>query len=385
MTTFCLGISEFGMMGILENVADSLQISIVTAGHLISAYSLGVAIGAPGLILLRRWPMKRLLLMLVTIMCAGNICAALAPSYFMLLCSRFLSGLPHGAFFGAAAIVAERLAPEGKKAQAVAVMVGGMTIANVAGVPVATFLSNTLNWRLAFATVGLLRPCGLPVYKTLGSLHIAAARHRNQRTVQVPPQSRAMARIFRSILRAGRRLLLAKLHLAHHDPGDSLRTGRHDMDYDCCRIRYGDWQRFCRKTRRPLPRRPCHRHNLRNSSCCDARHIFLLPIQNSVGNTRIHRAGMSVWHRGPLQYLIVKYAKGGEMLGGAGIQIAFNVSNAVSASIGGMAIRHGLGIASPALIGLPFAAIGAISLLILYRKYPVPANTEQQPPHSPNI
>lgn len=73
------------------------------------------------------------------------------------------------------------------------------------------------------------------------------------------------------------------------------------------------------------------------------------------------------------------------MLGGAGIQIAFNVSNAVSASIGGMAIRHGLGIASPALIGLPFAAIGAISLLILYRKYPVPANTEQQPPHSPNI
>lgn len=161
MTTFCLGISEFGMMGILENVADSLQISIVTAGHLISAYSLGVAIGAPGLILLRRWPMKRLLLMLVTIMCAGNICAALAPSYFMLLCSRFLSGLPHGAFFGAAAIVAERLAPEGKKAQAVAVMVGGMTIANVAGVPVATFLSNTLNWRLAFATVGL---CGLAAF-----------------------------------------------------------------------------------------------------------------------------------------------------------------------------------------------------------------------------
>ncbi len=68
MTTFCLGISEFGMMGILENVADSLQISIVTAGHLISAYSLGVAIGAPGLILLRRWPMKRLLLMLVLLL-----------------------------------------------------------------------------------------------------------------------------------------------------------------------------------------------------------------------------------------------------------------------------------------------------------------------------
>ena len=74
---------------------------------------------------------------------------------------------------------------------------------------------------------------------------------------------------------------------------------------------------------------------------------------------------------GPLQYLIVRYAKGGEMLGGAGIQIAFNVSNAVSASLGGVAIHMGLGLASPALVGVPFAAIGASALFLLYRKYPV--------------
>ena len=108
------------------------------------------------------------------------------PSHPLISCcfaQGCLSGLPHGAFF-AAAIVAERLAPEGKKAQAVAVMVGGMTIANVAGVPVATFLSNTLNWRPAFATVGFaaLRPSCV---QDFGPLHIAAARHRNQRTVQV--------------------------------------------------------------------------------------------------------------------------------------------------------------------------------------------------------
>ena len=73
---------------------------------------------------------------------------------------------------------------------------------------------------------------------------------------------------------------------------------------------------------------------------------------------------------GPLQYLIVRFAKGGEMLGGAGIQIAFNVSNAMSAVIGGLAIHHGLGLASPALVGIPFALIGATALFILARRYP---------------
>ncbi len=302
MTTFCLGISEFGMMGILENVADSLQISIVTAGHLISAYSLGVAIGAPGLILLRRWPMKRLLLMLVAIMCAGNICAALAPSYFMLLCSRFLSGLPHGAFFGAAAIVAERLAPEGKKAQAVAVMVGGMTIANVAGVPVATFLSNTLNWRLAFATVGL---CGLAAFlcTRLWVPYIS------------PLPDTGIKGQFRFLRNPGPWLVYSGVFfgqaavycwLSYISPIMTQVThfAQADMTWIMIAVGLGMviGNAFAGKLADRYPA-ALVRHNLRNSSCCDARHIFLLPIQNSVGNTRIHRAGMSVWHRGAASIL----------------------------------------------------------------------------------
>lgn len=162
--TFALGIAEFAMMGILSAVARELDVSIVKAGNLISAYSAGVAIGAPGLVLLRRWPLKRLLLLLTAMIAVGNAAAALSPGYYTLLAARFVSGLPHGAFFGAGAIVCSRLADVGKGAQAVAVMVGGMTVANVVGVPGATFVTNVISWRVAFAIVsffGMLAFAGM--------------------------------------------------------------------------------------------------------------------------------------------------------------------------------------------------------------------------------
>ena len=116
--TLGLGIAEFVMMGILPNVARDLQISIPTAGHFISAYALGVCVGAPVLTLARKYPLKHILLVLVTLIMIGNICAALSPSYWMLLISRFISGLPHGAYFGVGSIVAERLADKGKSSEA---------------------------------------------------------------------------------------------------------------------------------------------------------------------------------------------------------------------------------------------------------------------------
>lgn len=129
--TFALGIAEFGMMGVLGEVASGVGVSITEAGHLISAYSLGVAVGAPMLIVLRRMPLKRLMLLLSAVIFVGNLGVALSPGYVTLLCARFVSGLPHGAFFGAGAIVCARLAEKGHGAQAVAVLVGGMTIANL--------------------------------------------------------------------------------------------------------------------------------------------------------------------------------------------------------------------------------------------------------------
>ena len=98
--TLGLGIAEFVMMGILPDVASELKISLPQAGHFISAYALGVCVGAPALISVRKYSLKKILLLLVSLIMAGNLCTALAPNYLLMLAGRFLSGLPHGAYFG---------------------------------------------------------------------------------------------------------------------------------------------------------------------------------------------------------------------------------------------------------------------------------------------
>ena len=143
--TLALGMSEFVMMGILPDIARSLGVSIPEAGHLISAYALGVCFGAPLMVLVaRKRPLKQILLALTAMIAAGNLCASLAPDYWSLLGLRFVSGLPHGAFFGVGSIVAERVADAGKRTEAVSIMIVGMTVANLFGVPLGTYISNVL-------------------------------------------------------------------------------------------------------------------------------------------------------------------------------------------------------------------------------------------------
>ena len=139
--TLGLGIAEFVMMGILPDVAADLGISIPEAGHFISAYAVGVCVGAPlTVVVARRRPLRQILLGLAAVYTLGNLCAALASGYGTLLATRFVSGLPHGAFFGVGSIVAERVAEKGHGAAAVALMIAGMTIANLVGVPLGTLL-----------------------------------------------------------------------------------------------------------------------------------------------------------------------------------------------------------------------------------------------------
>lgn len=154
--TLGLGIAEFVMMGILPNVAHDLGVSIPTAGHLISAYAIGVCVCAPLMVVVARTrPLKQILLGLVAIYIIGNVFASLSSNYWLLLFMRFVSGLPHGAFFGAGSIVAERVAERGRESQAVSLMIAGMTIANLFGVPFGTMLCNLISWRFPFAFNGV--------------------------------------------------------------------------------------------------------------------------------------------------------------------------------------------------------------------------------------
>lgn len=157
MGGFGIGMTEFVIMGILPNVASSLEITIPQAGHFISAYALGVVVGAPTLTLLSgRWSAHKVLLFLMLWFTVFNTISAFSSSYEMLLVTRFLSGLPHGAFFGIGAVVAGKLAKKGKAAQAIAIMFAGLTVANVVGVPLGTYLGQYYSWSLSFIMVGVV-------------------------------------------------------------------------------------------------------------------------------------------------------------------------------------------------------------------------------------
>lgn len=154
---FGIGLTEFVIMGLLADVASALRVTIPEAGHLIAAYALGVVVGAPILVMAaRNLPPKKILLGLMVLFTIFNGLSALAPDYNTLLVLRFLSGLPHGAYFGVGAVVAARIAGPGKAASAFAIMLGGLTVCNVVGVPLATFMGHEISWRAAFGLVSLV-------------------------------------------------------------------------------------------------------------------------------------------------------------------------------------------------------------------------------------
>ncbi|MFC8046561.1 MFS transporter [Nocardia sp. NPDC057353] len=154
---FGIGTTEFVAMGLLPDIAGALRISEPTAGHAISAYALGVVIGAPLIAAaFARVARKKLLVGLMVAFTVGNLATVLAPSYGALIAARFVAGLPHGAYFGVASLAAATLAPAGQRAKAVAAVMLGLSVANVVGVPAATWLGQAFGWRSAFVVVAVI-------------------------------------------------------------------------------------------------------------------------------------------------------------------------------------------------------------------------------------
>ncbi|AWW39884.1 MFS transporter [Streptomyces cadmiisoli] len=157
VAAFGIGTTEFVMMGLLSEVADDLHVSIPAAGHLVSAYALGVVIGAPLLAAVTaRMPRRTVLIGLMVLFVVGNALSALAPDHQWLLAARFLSGLPHGAFFGVGAVVAATMVAPERKARSVSLMFLGLTVANIVGVPAATLTGQHFGWRVTFLGVSVI-------------------------------------------------------------------------------------------------------------------------------------------------------------------------------------------------------------------------------------
>ncbi|WP_267273933.1 MFS transporter [Pseudomonas putida] len=158
--SFAIGTGEFAIMGLMPDIASNLQLSEPQVGHAISAYALGVMVGAPTLAILgAKLLRKHMLLLLMLLYAVGNLATAFAPSFGGLVTFRFISGLPHGAYFGIAAVVASSMVAKDQRAGAVARVMMGLTLAMLLGNPVATFLGQYFGWRSAFVLVGAIALC----------------------------------------------------------------------------------------------------------------------------------------------------------------------------------------------------------------------------------
>jgi len=189
---FAIGTTEFVIVGLIPTIAADLQVSLPSAGLLVSLYALGVAIGAPVLTALTgRVPRKTLLVALMLAFTVGNLVAWMAPGYGALIIARLLTGLAHGVFFSIGSIIATSVVPKDKAASAIAIMFTGLTVALVTGVPLGTFIGQHLGWRATFLAVA-----GLGVVALLGSLLFvpralpmsAPARFREQLAVLAQPR-----------------------------------------------------------------------------------------------------------------------------------------------------------------------------------------------------
>lgn len=175
VASFGIGTTEFVIVGLLPSVAADLGVSIPRAGLLVSGYALGVTFGSPFLaIATARMDRRQALLLLMGVFIIGNLACAIAPDFWLLMAARVLTSLCHGAFFGLGAVVAAQMVQPGRKAQAIAMMFAGLTLANVLGVPLGTMIGETWHWRttfLAVVLIGLLAalalflwlPRGLPI------------------------------------------------------------------------------------------------------------------------------------------------------------------------------------------------------------------------------
>lgn len=366
--TLALGIAEFVMMGILPDVARSLGVSIPEAGRLISAYAVGVCCGAPLLVVVHKYPLKNILLALSCMILLGSTLAAFSANYWMLLAARFISGLPHGAYFGVASIVAVRLADEHHKTGAVSIMVAGMTVANLFGVPLATGLSSTVSWRLPFVLVMFVSL--IVVYYIwkwvpgVGALPDKGFRHQFAFLKSDAPW----------LILAATMLANGGIFCWYSYVSPLLISGGFSADtLPALMIAAG----FGMVAGNMISGRLCDHHRpghvVATTQCVAIATLLLIFWLADCGwlsaALMVVCTGCLFAVSSPQQFLILKYAPGGELLGGASIQVAFNLGNALGAFCGGLPIAAGLPPRYSALAGVPFVMLGLLSFVIFCRKY----------------
>lgn len=361
---FGIGTTEFVMMGLLPEVANDLGTSVPTAGYLVSAYALGVVIGAPLLTALgARVPRRRMLVALMAVFTVGNLASALAPTFGLLIAGRLLAGLPHGAFFGVGAVVAARLVREGRQARAVATMFLGLTIANIVGVPAATLLGQQLGWRATFLVVAAI---GLVAMAALVRL--------------LPPlpagERTGLGRELRAL--GHRQVLLGLLTTVFGFAGVfavysylasmlTEVTGFAAGSVPLVLALFGIGMTLGALAAGPLTDRalrPTLYVSLAALALTLTAFHFTAHLKGVAPVTVVLIGAVGFLTTTPLQMLVMHKAQQAPTLAAASNQSAFNLANAGGAWVGGLALSAGWGWTSPPLVGAVLAALGlAVALL----------------------
>jgi len=363
-----IGITEFVMMGLLPDIAKDLSISIPKAGYLISAYALGVVIGAPLLIMIAgKYPPKKILLSLMVMFTVFNAFSAFAPSFTTLFIARLLSGLPHGAFFGVGSVVASRIAEKGKAAQAVSLMFMGLTIANIIGVPLGTFIGHNFSWRISFAVVvfvGLVTLLSLKLW--LPALEAAKNRDLKSELGFFKKRGAWIIVFMISIGTGGLFTWYSYIApLMTEVAGFSADNVTYILMLAGVGMMVGNFiggilaDKFS---------------PAKASAALLIVMVVTLTIVHFVSGNQVLALIMTFITgavafslAAPIQMLMIQSAKGSEMLAASASQASFNIGNALGAFFGGLPLAYGFDYTSPAYVGAAMALIGSFFAFWLIR------------------
>ncbi|MBO0357306.1 MFS transporter [Hymenobacter sp. BT186] len=366
---FGIGMTEFVMMGILPDIAKAMHITIPAAGHFISAYALGVVVGAPLLVALTvKMPPKRILALLMALFAFGNGLSVLASSYHLMLLTRFLSGLPHGAFFGVGAVVAGRLAEPGKEARAISMMFAGLTFANIIGVPIGTYLGHNYGWQIPFVLIVVV--ASLTVLSVWRWLPVLPAKETNLRQeFQAFRHLEPWMIIGITILGNGGFFAWFSyiVPLFTEVAGFSNNAVTFLMVLAGVGMSLGNllggWL-----TDRMSPLRATTWLLLAMTAS-----LLLVPLAAQHQATTILitmlTGALAFSTAAPIQMLMIRSAKGSEMLASSLSQSGFNTGNALGAYLGGLPIAAGLGYTSPDWVGAALVLSGiAFCVALVFRR-----------------
>jgi DHA1 family arabinose polymer transporter-like MFS transporter len=365
-----IGITEFVMMGLLPDIAKDLHVSIPQAGYLISAYALGVVIGAPLLVIIAgKYPPKKILIALMVLFTFFNALSAFSPNFTTLFIARLLSGLPHGAFFGVGSVVASRIAAKGKAAQAVSMMFAGLTVANIVGVPLGTFIGHNFSWRFSFAVVVFV---GLITLWSLKSWLPVLAKSENRDLKKELSFFKTLdAWIIILMISIGTGGLftwysyIAPLmtEVAHFSAnqvtyilmlaGSGMMAGNFFGGYLADKF---------------SPAKAAATLLIIMTATLVIVHYVSFNPTMALIMTFITGA-VSFALAAPIQMLMITSAKGSEMLAASASQASFNIGNALGAFFGGLPLVYGFDYTAPALVGAAMALIGAFFAFWLIRNH----------------